>query len=165
MKLLLKRDFVEVEWFLVDTRFVKVLFCDDSVSRKRAFVSNMIGTVFDWEETPSRAIKRLEENAFDVNAYDAIFLDHDYGESSSCRVKANGEVDECGQDITRWIADHADQFAKTFFFIHSSNVDGRALMLRELTQAGLRARVWPWAWDNVTPELVQQVLDEQKETL
>ncbi|MGA9922034.1 MAG: cyclic-phosphate processing receiver domain-containing protein [Isosphaeraceae bacterium] len=111
----------------------KVLFMDDDPARGASFLAEYPDAV--WVQTAEDCIAHLAE------PWDEVHLDHDLGGD----VFVDFERDDCGMAVVRWLcAQPRAHLAKTWFFVHTHNLNAACLMVLHLEVMGYEVRVRPF---------------------
>ena len=106
---------------------------DDDPARGASFLAEYPDAV--WVRTAEDCIAHLAE------PWDEVHLDHDLGGD----VFVDFERDDCGMAVVRWLCDQPRaHLAKTWFFVHTHNLNAACLMVLHLEVMGYEVRVRPF---------------------
>jgi len=116
---------------------IRVFLLEDDKRRHRWFVKRFEGDVIDIADNVAAAKELLS-----MNAYDALFLDHDlhpehYNSSTT-------DDERTGYAIATWLAAHPDLQRASTILVHTRNADGAIRMVEELRRAGRTAEFVPF---------------------
>lgn len=116
---------------------IAVFLLDDDQRRHRWFEKRFAKDALDIAETVSEAKELLS-----VNAYDAVFLDHDLLPE---HYKSNAPDDErTGYAVARWLAAHPKASPAAQILVHTRNADAAIRMIELLRGAGRQAEYAPF---------------------
>lgn len=105
---------------------LEVLFLDDNAARTAAFRSSVpFATLTSTAKECIEELKKTPEQGWDV-----VFLDHDLENE----IYVDGERDDCGMEVVRWIVKNKPQIKK--IIVHTHNTKAGLLMEDALKNAG-----------------------------
>lgn len=103
---------------------MKILVLEDDHIRHISFMKNLSDHDLDIVETSKEAIKKLQDNDYDV-----LFLDHDLGGKI---MTPSGE--NTGYEVAQWLSNNPDRMPKQIY-LHTLNPVGQQNMKNVLPNA------------------------------
>ena len=109
---------------------IKVFLLDDDKRRHRWFEKRFVGDELDVAETVDEAKELLS-----VNAYDALFLDHDLL-PHHYQSNDHGDDANTGMAIADWLNVNSDLQKASTIIVHTRNADAAIPMVMKLRESG-----------------------------
>ena len=130
---------------------LNILFLDDMPERYQKFQQRMIGTPINltWVQSVPEIQAVIDQD------WDVIFLDHDLSAAHYESLEGAVGTENSGTALTTWILKRAledEEFKKhgenIVWIVHSLNPIGANHMHHDLKNAGFKAWVRPFAWQD-----------------